>query len=385
MTTAAAQKAETIALLLVEDNPPDAGLVREALAEGKSAQFSIEHVDRLSKALQCLRTRRFDAVLLDLTLPDSQGVGTFTSVLATAPHTPMLVLSGIDDDAMATEAVELGAQDYLIKGQFDSHWLPRAIRYAIQRKRAEEDIKLMNESLERRVGERTHQLTAALNELDGLVYSVAHSLRSHLRQLNGFSEALIQDLSDATELDPAHLSSLQSMQEEARLLGQGLVEQMLKLSTIGRQALRISKTALRPLAEEARNEVMKEINGRSVQWDFKELPAVDCDPALIKEVFVNLFANALRFTRSREQAEIEVGHTLEHGRTAIFVYNNGKTLTPEEAKALFEIPHVHHSGDCEGLGLNLAVAQRIVQRHGGEMWAAPGQGEGAMFYFTLGD
>lgn len=374
---------ETISLLLVEDNPADADLVREALADAKGARFTIQHADRLAQALERLRGGGFDAVLLDLTLPDSQGVGTFVSVLATAPHTPVLVLSGIDDEGIALEAVERGAQDYLVKGQVDSHWLPRAIRYAMQRKRAEEQIRAMNETLERRVAERTEKLTAALNEMDSLVYSVAHSLRSHLNTLNGFSGSLIQDLNDVTTLDPAHLNSLQDIQQEARDLGQRLVEQILKLSTIGRQTLRLQYTPLAPLVEQAREQLKAESQGREIQWKIGDLPSVECDPSLIKEVFVNLFCNALRYTRSRQVAVIEVGQTMQGGSPAIFVRNNGKALSAGDAKELFDGGARRPQGDSEGMGLSLAVVQRIIQCHGSRVWAAPGVDEGATFYFTL--
>ena len=131
---------EPIRVLLVEDNPADARLLREVLRDVSSRQFDLIHVERLSEALQRLDQERFDVILLDLSLPDTQGLDTLVRMRARASNRPIVVLTGLDDETMALSALQNGAQDYLVKGQIDAPKLERSVRYAIERQRAEETI-----------------------------------------------------------------------------------------------------------------------------------------------------------------------------------------------------------------------------------------------------
>jgi signal transduction histidine kinase len=154
-----------IRILLVEDNPGDARLLRETLRDAEDLPTELTHVDRLDAAIQRVGTRDIDVVLLDLSLPDSQGNDTVRRLTAASPHMPTVVLTGTYDEALGIESVRLGAQDFLVKGQTDPRLLTRAIRYAIERKRAEELLQQANAQLEQRVAERTGQLAAANDEL----------------------------------------------------------------------------------------------------------------------------------------------------------------------------------------------------------------------------
>ncbi len=154
-----------ITILLVEDNSADARLVQIALANAKGARFDVSHVERLSQALHKLGGPVFDAILLDLSLPDSHGLDTVNQVRAAAPETPIVVLSGLADEEQALAAVKCGAQDYLVKGQGDDYLLPRAIRYAIERHRIERELQRAKDELERRVEERTAELAKTNDEL----------------------------------------------------------------------------------------------------------------------------------------------------------------------------------------------------------------------------
>ncbi|RMD78702.1 MAG: response regulator, partial [Gammaproteobacteria bacterium] len=188
-------------LLLVEDHPGDARLIRLALAESGGA-FRVEHLERLAPALVRLRSEAYDAVLLDLSLPESSGLDTLRRVLEAAPAVPVVVLSGLADEATAIEAVRQGAQDYLVKGQGDGALVGRAVRYAVERKRAEQALRRAREELERRVQERTAHLEAANRELQREVVRRRRAAEA-LQRAQGFSRILLDTVAACVVvLDP---------------------------------------------------------------------------------------------------------------------------------------------------------------------------------------
>jgi len=174
---------DAITILLVEDNPAEAALIREMLTADGYTHFDVVHTDRLSSSLERIATDEIDGILLDLYLTDSQGLETFTRMAAEAPHLPIVILSGMDDHTLAMEAVQNNAQDYLVKERVDADKLTCALRYAIERKQIEEALR-----------HQTAELLARNEELDAYSHSVAHDLQNPLSVMVGFAEHLKENV-----------------------------------------------------------------------------------------------------------------------------------------------------------------------------------------------
>jgi PAS domain S-box-containing protein len=226
------------------------------------------------------------------------------------------------------------------------------------------------------------QLAAANKELEAFAYSVAHDLRAPLRHIDGFSSLLAEHL--GASLDDRAKHFLDSIQGSAQDMGR-MVDELLNLSRMVRQPVNLQATGLSSLVDEVLRALKPEMKEREIEWKIAELPFVDCDPVLVKQVFANFLSNALKFTRTRQHAVIEIGQKNVDGQAAIFVRDNGVGFSMKYADKLFGVfQRLHRQEDFEGTGVGLATSQRIVHKHGGRIWAEAELNVGAIFYFTLG-
>src|SRR5579875_1235527 len=242
-------------------------------------------------------------------------------------------------------------------------------------------LKSAHAELELRVQERTRQLAGANKELEAFSYSVSHDIRAPLRQIDGFSNILVNDY--GRHLDAEALRYLNLIRNGARKMGQ-LVDDLLNMGRIGRQELTRRPTDLNPLLQSVLQDMQPELEGRQIEWRIGALPTLECDPGLVRVVFVNLLSNAVKYTRRKESALIEVGQAAHGGEVVLFVRDNGAGFDQKYAHKLFGVfQRLHRADDFEGTGVGLATVQRIIHKHGGRIWAEARVNEGAAFFFTL--
>jgi signal transduction histidine kinase len=371
-----------LAIGLVEDNPGDARLIEEMLREPPVAPFRVDWLSRLDEVLDRVGREPFDVLLLDLGLPDSQGLATFDRVNRQAPTMPIIIFSGAMDEQLAVEAVAHGAQDYLVKGQIDSFRLKRAIHYAIERKRTEIEIRTLNDTLEGRVAERTAQLEEANKELESFSYSVSHDLRAPLRHVQGYVE-MLQRAADGQLSDKAQ-RYLKTIAEASSEMGY-LIDDLLAFSRMGRAEIGESRVDVGVLVQETIRGLDMVTKDRHIVWQTAPLPAVLGDSSMVKQVLANLVGNAVKYSRLRDPARIEIGCAGEEdGRVVLFVRDNGAGFDMQYVHKLFGVfQRLHRVEEFEGTGIGLATVRRIVARHGGRVWAEGVVNQGATFYFTL--
>jgi signal transduction histidine kinase len=356
-------------ILVVEDNPDMNRFVCESL----SSEYRVDSAKNGKEGLQKALDRKPDLILSDMMMPEMSGAELVRAMRAhpELDSIPVVLLTAKADEELRVTLLREGAQDYVMK-PFSVEELRARVGNLVTAKRAEEALK-----------ERTAQLAGANQELESFSYSVSHDLRAPVRRVSGFAKILLEDY--AANLPPEaqrHLGSIEAgAQEMAKL-----IEDLLKFSRLSRQALSKRTFSLHDIIREVLDDLKAEQENRKVEIHITDLPTCEADPSLLKQVFINLLGNALKYTRKREIATIEVGYRNGSQPCVYFVKDNGVGFDMDYADKLFGVfQRLHSSDEFEGTGVGLAIVQRIISRHGGRIWAESTIDQGAIFYFTLTD
>ena len=252
-----------------------------------------------------------------------------------------------------------------------------------EQRRAEEEVRRLNAELERRVTNRTEQRDALNRELEAFAYSISHDVRAPLRAIDGFSAMVTEDAGDRLSADD--LEHLARVREAAQHMGQ-LIDDLLGLSRVARRDLLRTTVDVSALAADVAEELRREAPGRTVAVSIAPGMTANADPALLRIILYQFLSNAWKFTASHETALIEVGVTDRDGQSAFFVRDDGIGFDPRYAGHLFGVfQRLHQASEYPGDGIGLATVQRLVARHGGNVWAESTPDRGATFFFTLPD
>lgn len=328
-------------------------------------------------ALAELERSGFDLLLSDLMMPEMTGIELLQAALKRSPDMVCVIMTGEGTIATAVEAMKSGALDYILKPFKLSAILP-----VLDRALAVRQLRLENARLARQVQERTAELEAANQELEAFSYSVSHDLRAPLRHICGFAQLLAQSGQQFSEQGKRYLDLIEGAGKQM----EQLIEDLLDFSKNSRIEMHRTRVDLQSLVEKLLEDLQPELAGRNIVWKRHPLPAVEGDPSLLRQVFSNLILNAVKYTRTRPVAEIElgVGKNGNDGEIVVFVRDNGVGFDMKYADKLFGVfQRLHTQEDFEGTGIGLANVRRIVNRHGGRAWAEAKVNEGAAFFVSL--
>jgi len=329
------------------------------------------------EALAVLARAPCAVLMTDLMMPGMDGITLLREAHRLDPDLVGIIMTGQGTIETAVDAMKSGAQDYILKPLQLGIVLP-----VLSRALATRRLRIDNRDLVKRLSERTRELELTNRELEAFTYSVSHDLRGPLRAIFGFTAIL--ELDHGPTLDGDARELLDRISASVRRMD-GIIDDLLRLSQLGRGPLEKKRVDVQALAHAVLEQVRSTGHEHTPEVSIGPLPAADADAGLLTHVLTNLLSNAFKFTRQTPSPCIEVGVTPEPGTPVYFVRDNGVGFGMQQADRLFgAFQRLHTQQAFKGTGIGLSIVKRIVERHGGRVWAAAEVGKGATFYFTLG-
>ncbi len=373
-------------VLVFEDERTQRMILRAALErDGFEVEEAVDGLD----GLRAFDRVRPDIVLMDVRMPGMDGFSACAALRRRpeAERLPILMLTILDDIESINRAYEAGATDFITK---PVAWpvLGHRLRYMLRASKAFNDLAKSETELLHRVAERTAELNAANaelgaanSELESFTYSVSHDLRAPLRAVRGFAAML---KSGAAALDSGERELLERIFHHTQHMST-MIDDLLRFSHLSRgNELSLQQVDLASLVAQTIKNQSADFLWTTIK--VAPLPRVRCDAGLMQQVFENLIGNALKYSAKNDAPQVEIGMDASAGKVAIFVRDNGAGFDMAQAPTLFGVfQRFHAESEFPGTGVGLAIVKKIVERHGGRVWAESAPGAGATFYFTLGD
>jgi two-component system, sensor histidine kinase and response regulator len=362
-------------LLVVDDEP---GLVTALLSTLREHGYEAVGATNPADALARLRRERFDVMLTDVHLPEMDGVALLRAALAIDPGLIGIMMTGHGVVDTAVDAMKAGAVDYVLKP-----FKLKSVLAVLARALAMRQLREENEALQQRLRRRTQELEAANRELEAFSYSVSHDLRSPLRTIEGFTEALIDEIGGGSREKVEEYAG--RIRRVAKRMG-SLIDDLLHMAKAVRGELVCAPVNLEEMAREILAKLHAQAPERELELGISGELIATGDAGLLRLAMENLLGNAWKYTAQVDRARVEVGGRKADGETIVSVRDNGVGFDMSEIGQLF-VPfrRLRSARGFEGTGVGLATVQRIVQRHGGRIWAESEPGKGAVFFFSLPD